>query len=145
MSGSTGPINVGDDGGMNKLVVGGLAIVAAGLLAFMMFGSSFTGGDDKPGPDTAAASGASGASGEAADANVIYNRAVFSTNVDGAKVYLDGVEKCTAPCGPKVPVGDGQMHEIKLQKDGYIPVTVNWGPASVTEDPPPMPDMQPLR
>src|SRR5690606_23833392 len=90
------------------------------------------------------AEGASGASGDSADNQTIYNRAVFRANIDGAVVLVDGDEKCTAPCSPLVPVGDGKSHEIRLTKDGHIPVVVNWSPTTVTEDPPPMPDMQPL-
>ena len=139
---TTGPIMVGD-GGNSKLIVGGLAVAALALLGWMAFGELGGGSSEEEG-DAVAATGATGATGDAGENQVIYNRAVFRTNVEGAAVLVDGDEKCTAPCSPLVPVGDGKSHEIRLTKDGHIPVVVNWSPATVTEDPPPMPDMQPL-
>jgi eukaryotic-like serine/threonine-protein kinase len=72
------------------------------------------------------------------------NRALVRTNVENAKVFVDGVEQCETPCEITVPVGDGKTHEIRLEKDGYIDVVYNWRPMTVGEQLPPLPDMKPL-
>ena len=71
------------------------------------------------------------------------NRASIVSNVDDARVFLDGEMKCETPCSLEVPVGDGKEHEIVLRKDGYIEVMTKWQPRSVTERPPQLPDLKP--
>jgi hypothetical protein len=67
-----------------------------------------------------------------------------SSSVAGASVRVDGVHQCDAPCEIKVPVGDAKSHEIRLVKEGYVDVVVNWAPQSVSESFPQMPDMRRL-
>ncbi|MCA9661121.1 MAG: serine/threonine protein kinase, partial [Myxococcales bacterium] len=72
------------------------------------------------------------------------SRPLITTNVAEAEVWLDGEKKCITPCQLEIPVGDEKTHEIVLRKDGYIDVTQNWRPLTVTDELPPMPDMKPL-
>jgi hypothetical protein len=71
------------------------------------------------------------------------NRASIVSNIDKARVFLDGEMKCETPCSLEVPVGDGKEHEIVLRKDGYIEVMTKWQPRTVTERPPQLPDLKP--
>lgn len=153
LSGSQGavsaPIVVHDDddsrGRTIAFVLGGLAL---GLVAIMLFGG--VGSVAEPAtetpeePDAPAAPNAADEGLSDAAAPLPNNRALVSTNIEGAKVLVDGNEQCSTPCEIKVPVGDGEVHEIRLVKEGYIDVIYNWEPKGVGEPLPPLPDMKPL-
>lgn len=90
--------------------------------------------------DAAVASGSTGSQ----ELALPLSRPLIRTNIEDAEVWLDGERKCTAPCQLEIPVGDDTIHEIRLKKEGYIDVTQNWRPMTITEDFPPMPDMKQL-
>jgi hypothetical protein len=71
------------------------------------------------------------------------NRAMIDSNVEHARVFLDGDFKCETPCQVEIPVGDGADHELVLRKDGYVEVMTKWQPRSVTDRPPQLPDLKP--
>jgi eukaryotic-like serine/threonine-protein kinase len=127
----------------SKLVIGGLGLAFVIIIGALMFGSnSISGGDDKP----ESAPGMSAQPGEepAIDPEGLpKNRATIISNVNKARVYLDGEFACETPCTLQVPVGDGRDHEIVLRKDGYVEVMTKWQPRSVTERPPQLPDLKP--
>jgi serine/threonine-protein kinase len=129
------------DENRNKMIIGGLGAALLLLLGGVMFYEPGGSDDDEV---TAEAKEGEKDDAEKVEAEVIYNRAVIGANSPGAKVLVDGEEKCTAPCSPRVPVGDDKTHEIRLTRDGYIDVMVNWDPKTVTEDAPPFPDMKKL-
>ena len=66
----------------------------------------------------------------------------MQTNVEGAKVLVDGAEVCETPCEIKVPVGDDISHEIRIKKDGYVDVVQNWRPRHVGEPLPALPELR---
>jgi hypothetical protein len=59
------------------------------------------------------------------------NRALVA-GPDGARVWLDGEERCEVPCEIKVPV-DGEEHEIRLKMDGFEDLVRSWKPTSVAD------------
>jgi hypothetical protein len=71
------------------------------------------------------------------------NRAMIDSNVERARVFLDGEFKCETPCVVEIPVGDDADHELVLRKDGYVEVMTKWKPRSVTDRPPQLPDLKP--
>jgi hypothetical protein len=71
------------------------------------------------------------------------NRAMIDSNVEKARVFLDGEFKCETPCQVEFPVGDEIDHELVLRKDGYVEVMTKWQPRSVTDQPPQLPDLKP--
>lgn len=78
------------------------------------------------------------------DAGVLpKTRRLVTTNVDAATVFVDGDERCTTPCEIEVEVGSDERHEIRLVKEGYIDVVVNWQPKTLTDPLPKFPPMAP--
>ncbi|MCB9566597.1 MAG: serine/threonine protein kinase [Myxococcales bacterium] len=73
-----------------------------------------------------------------------FSRPVITANVESAEVWVDNDLKCTTPCEIAVPVGDDEVHEIRLRKSGYVDSVVKWRPLTVTDSPPPIPDLKPL-
>jgi tRNA A-37 threonylcarbamoyl transferase component Bud32 len=71
-------------------------------------------------------------------------RAVIRSNIEAAHVQVDGKPQCMTPCEITVPVGDNKAHEIRLSKPGYIDVFQQWRPLTVTDQPPPFPDLKPV-
>ena len=141
---TTMPMALADDtehrrGKLVALGLGGAFLVLVGVLLFGG-GRGSTSDDETPTADEAEPGAAMGES----SGNLPMNRAVVNTNVRGATVFVDGEEKCHAPCEIKIAVGDGQSHEIRLVKDGYTDVVTNWQPKSVSEPFPALPDMKPL-
>ena len=63
---------------------------------------------------------------------VLMNRALVMSNVDGAKVHVDGEYRCDSPCEVKVPV-DGREHQIQLKKEGYEDQVTSWKPEGLTD------------
>jgi len=70
-------------------------------------------------------------------------RAVIRSNIEAAHVQVDGKPQCMTPCEITVPV-DNKAHEIRLSKPGYIDVFQQWRPMTVTDQPPPFPDLKPI-
>lgn len=141
-SSPTSPVNTGENKGMTVVVL--LVAAAIILIGFAMFSSN----EVDPGP-TAKAEATTGADdttdASTTDAAALPNvRELVTTNVEGARVLVDGDEQCKTPCEIEVPVGDGIKHEIRLKKDGYIDVVTNWEPKSLNDKLPTMPAMQPL-
>jgi eukaryotic-like serine/threonine-protein kinase len=134
-----------------KVIAVVVGVAALLLVAVMVFGGLGSSSGDGKGSGKGSAAGAAGderAGDEAAGGSPVYgtfpyNRALASTNVGGAKVFVDGELQCETPCEIKVPV-DGRTHEIRLEKDGHTTVTSNWRPKSVGEPLPQLPDMKPL-
>ncbi|MCA9713626.1 MAG: serine/threonine protein kinase [Myxococcales bacterium] len=78
------------------------------------------------------------------DAGVLpKTRRLVTTNVDEATVFVDGEELCVTPCEIEVEVGSKDRHEIRLTKEGYIDVVVNWQPKTLTDPLPTFPPMAP--
>ncbi|MCX4243232.1 serine/threonine-protein kinase [Paraliomyxa miuraensis] len=131
------------------VVLGVAALVLVGVMVFGGLGSSSTETGDGTDPSSNEASASGASDGEAGNSSAPtydsfpFNRALVSTNVTGAKVFVDGEEQGETPCEIKVPV-DGKTHEIRLEKDGHTSVTHNWRPKSVGEPLPPLPDMKAL-
>jgi eukaryotic-like serine/threonine-protein kinase len=127
--------------GLTIVVV--LAVIALGLVVFAIFGD-FT----KPASSSEDAHDEQTVEDEGPEASPYTsfpnNRALVRTNIAQAKVFVDGEEQCETPCEITVPVGDGQTHEIRLTKEGYIDVVYNWRPMNVGDQLPPLPDMKPL-
>jgi serine/threonine protein kinase len=125
----------------NKLVLAGLALGFVIVVGAMIFssGKRDDGGEDKP--DTKVVAEDEKAPIDVAD--LPKNRATIDSNVDRARVFLDGEYKCDTPCQVEIPVGDGQDHELILRKDGYVEVMTKWQPKSVTDRPPQLPDLRP--
>ena len=71
-------------------------------------------------------------------------RPVIRSNIEAAHVQVDGKSVCMTPCEITVPVGDNKTHEIRLSKPGYIDVFQQWRPLTVTDQPPPFPDLRPV-
>ncbi|NVB42564.1 serine/threonine protein kinase [Pseudenhygromyxa sp. WMMC2535] len=129
---------------VNKLVIGGLALAFVLIVGAMIFG----GGDRDHGveerEDERARKDAPTLADDPSDADELpKNRASITTNVEGARVFLDGDFQCETPCTIEVPVGDDIDHELILRKDGYIEVMGKWRPSSVTEAAPQLPDLKP--
>jgi eukaryotic-like serine/threonine-protein kinase len=120
-----------------------LGAVALGLVALAVFGDFSKRTTSTDAPVESETKGESSAEPSPYD-SFPNNRALVRTNVDQAKVFVDGEEQCETPCEITVPVGDGKTHEIRLQKDGYVDVVYNWRPMNVGEQLPPLPDMRPL-
>jgi serine/threonine protein kinase len=146
-----------------KIVAVALGVAALALVGVMMFGDIGSSSDTSKGKGdgkgkgatpTSAGAGAAGDADEGEDPTTTgaaptydsfpFNRVLVSTNVSGAKVFVDNVAQCDTPCEIKVPV-DGNTHEIRLEKDGHTSITHNWRPKSVGEPLPPLPDMKPLQ
>ena len=144
-TGSTSPVVV--EHGLNitsKLVIAGLGLAFVIIVGAMLFGTNKSG--DAPTKDSPGmtAKPDEGTKPPPVDSSALpKNRASIVSNVDKARVHLDGEFKCETPCTLEVPVGDGQDHEIILRKDGYIEVMTKWQPRSVTERPPQLPDLKP--
>ena len=148
-TGPIAPVSLGTTGAIptqtaeddkNKLIIGVLGVALLALLAGVMFYEPSASTDDDESENAVAATGEETAPEKV---EVIYNRAVIGANAPGANVLVDGEKKCVAPCSPLVPV-DRNTHEIRMSKDGFIDVMVNWTPESVTASPPPFPDMKAL-
>ena len=126
----------------SKLVIGGLGAAFLLIVGAMIFGSGKEDGsseaDDAPGM---AAQPEDKPELKAED--MPKNRAMISSNIDDARVFLDGEFVCETPCTIEVPVGDSKDHELILRKDGYIEVMTKWQPRSVTARPPALPDLKP--
>ncbi|PRP89956.1 Serine/threonine-protein kinase PrkC [Enhygromyxa salina] len=145
-TGSTSPVVV--EQGLStasKFVIGGLGLAFVVIVGAMLFGSGKDEGD--PGADHKP--GMSVNEDKDEDKKPVNvddlpkNRATVDSNVEGAKVFLDGEYQCDTPCTLEVPVGDGVAHEIILRKDGYVEVMTKWEPHSVTERPPELPNLRP--
>jgi serine/threonine-protein kinase len=118
------------------LGLGSLALVLVLTIVFGGFGDEPS-ASDRPAAPTPAPSTDSGAGGKNP-----FNRALVQTNVVGAHVLVDSVEECLTPCEIKVPVGDDIAHEIRIKKDGYVDVVLNWRPRHVGEPLPAIPEMR---
>jgi eukaryotic-like serine/threonine-protein kinase len=144
ITGSTSPIVIEHGlSTVSKIVIGGLALTFVVIVGAMLFATN-TGDDEKP-PDPPGMSAKADA-GETEPINaddLPKNRANMVSNVDKARVYLDGEYACDTPCSLEVPVGDGKDHEIVLRKDGYVEVMTKWQPRSVTQPMPQLPDLKP--
>jgi len=141
------------------VVLGVAALMLVGVMVFGGIGSSKDTGKSDPkgttkGTTPTSAGAAAGDRDEGAEGDPTtggaptydsfpFNRVLVSTNVSGAKVFVDNVPQCDTPCEIKVPV-DGRTHEIRLEKDGHTSITHNWRPKSVGEPLPVLPDMKPL-
>jgi serine/threonine-protein kinase len=125
----------------SKLVIGGLGLAFVVIIGAMMFSSGKT-----DGPPSEQTPGVSAKDEEAEPVNVDdlpKNRAMVDSNVEKARVFIDGEFRCETPCTVEIPVGDNKDHELVLRKDGYIEVMTKWQPRSVTERPPQLPDLKP--
>jgi serine/threonine-protein kinase len=128
-----------------KTVAIGLVALALVIVGAMIFGDF--GGDSSATEEAdskAAHAGEAAAKDGKGEKKLPNNRSMITSKPEGAAVRLDGVNQCEAPCLIKVPVGDGKLHEIRLTKEGFMDVVVTWQPKTVSEPPPPIPDMQPL-
>lgn len=128
------------------IVLGVAALAIIGALVFGDFGST-------KGKDDAADAAASDKAGPASKAdgdepeksrNYPLTRALVQSNITDADVLVDGTKQGKTPCMIKVPVGDEISHEIRLSKEGFIDVVVNWRPRNVGEPLPALPDMKKL-
>ncbi|MCA9694705.1 MAG: serine/threonine protein kinase [Myxococcales bacterium] len=138
------PIPVQGSGRMIAVILGVAALLLVGILVFQTTGGA-------PSHTESATTGAAAVDTaqpeeieEPAPTAFPKTRPLITTNVDAATVLVDGVEVGTTPCEISVPVGDGEVHEIRLRKDGYFDVVQNWRPLSVNDDFPALPPMQPL-
>ena len=120
-----------------------LGAVALGLVALAVFGDFSKGTSEADTPADVVTQGQVDAEASPYE-SFPNNRALVRTNIEQAKVFVDGEEQCETPCEITVPVGDGKTHEIRLKKDGYVDVIYNWRPMNVGEQLPPLPDMKPL-
>jgi serine/threonine protein kinase len=126
----------------SKLVIGGLALGFVIIVGAMIFSSGKT--DDGTDDNTPATSKPEDEAKVPIDAaDLPKNRAMIDSNVERARVFLDGEFKCETPCQVEIPVGDGADHELVLRKDGYVEVMTKWQPRSVTDRPPQLPDLKP--
>ncbi len=124
---------------VSKLVIGGLGLCFVIIIGAMIFGEGDKDQDSGDAPGMSAK-----ADEDPVDVDDLpKNRASMVSNVDKARVDLDGEFACETPCNLEVPVGDGKDHEIVLRKDGYVEVMTKWQPRSVTERPPQLPDLKP--
>jgi serine/threonine-protein kinase len=84
------------------------------------------------------------AKAESTDHGLPMARALIRSNVEAAAVLVDGAVRCNTPCEIEVPVGDNKVHEIRLQKPGFIDQVQNWRPLTVSDPPPVFGAMQPI-
>jgi len=125
----------------SKLVIAGLGVAFVVIVATLMFGTNSSSIPDTSSNPGLSAKGADEPAPTVRD--LPKNRASIISNVDNARVYLDGEFICDTPCTLEIPVGDNTEHEIILRKDGYVEVMTKWKPRSVTERPPQLPDLKP--
>jgi serine/threonine protein kinase len=125
----------------SKLVIGGLALGFVIVVGAMIFSSGKGDDSDRPVDTTTKPPDEEKAPIDVAD--LPKNRAMIDSNVEHARVFLDGEFKCETPCQVEIPVGDGADHELVLRKDGYVEVMTKWQPRSVTDRPPQLPDLKP--
>jgi serine/threonine protein kinase len=127
---------------VSKLVIGGLGLMFVVIIGAMVFATGDNDDKEKTEEDTPGI-GEKDEDKEPINVDDLpKNRASIISNVDKARVFLDGEFKCETPCTLEVPVGDATDHEIILRKDGYIEVMTKWQPRSVTEQPPQLPDLK---
>jgi serine/threonine-protein kinase len=119
-----------------------LALIIVGVMMFGDFGDGSSG--SKEADSKATPAGETKGKGAKDEQKLPNNRSMITSDPAGATVRLDGVHQCETPCEIKIPVGDGKLHEIRLTKEGFMDVVVNWQPRTVSELPPPIPNMQPL-
>ena len=125
----------------NKLVLGGLGLGFVIVVAALIFSDKK---DDPSGDEHSTTTAAPEEEKAPIDtADLPKNRATIDSNVERARVFLDGEFKCETPCQVEIPVGDGVDHELVLRKDGYVEVMTKWQPRSVTDRPPQLPDLKP--
>jgi hypothetical protein len=127
----------------SKLVIGGLALGFVIVVGAMFFSSGKSDGDTDENTPAATTKPDDGTKPPIDVADLPKNRAMIDSNVDGARVFLDGELECETPCQVEIPVGDGAIHELVLRKDGYVEVMTKWQPRSVTDRPPQLPDLKP--
>ncbi|MFO7564821.1 MAG: serine/threonine-protein kinase [Enhygromyxa sp.] len=126
---------------VSKLVIAGLGATFVIIVGAMLFA---TNDSDETGADKPGMSAKPETEKPPIDVSDLpKNRASIISNVDKARVYLDGEFVCETPCTLEIPVGDGKDHEVILRKDGYVEVMTKWQPKSVTERPPQLPDLKP--
>jgi hypothetical protein len=137
----------------SRWIAGGVGLATLALVLLVVFGGLGRSAPVNPGASTAApgaeevpaeASASAPMTGTAASGRLPRARALVRTNIAGAQVKVDGVDVCLTPCEIEVPVGDGEVHEVRVTKAGHIDVVANWQPGSVSEPLPPLPDMKPL-
>ncbi len=123
---------------------GMVILLAIAAVSVVVIAAVLASNNDGDAVDTAAESATGTGSTGGQELALPLSRPLITTNIEEAEVWLDGEKKCITPCQLEIPVGDDTIHEIRLKKDGYIDVTENWRPLSITEEFPPMPDMKPL-
>ena len=128
--------------GTHKIIIGGLGVGFVLLIGALIFGNGKS-EKTEDGNDTKAAPTMPDEAKAVDVDDLPKNRAMIHSNVDQAKVFLDGALVCETPCTVEIPVGDETDHELILRKDGYIEVMTKWQPKSVTERPPQLPDLKP--
>jgi len=121
-----------------KIVAVGLGVAFLSSIGGMIFGNL-----GSVAPRDGETTEISNPSSEASERHPL-NRALVQTAVEGAHVFVDGVEQGQTPCWIKVPVGDETPHRIRVTKPGYVDVTMQWTPNTVTEPLPPLPEMRKL-
>jgi hypothetical protein len=118
-------------------------VLGLGTLALVLVLAIASGGfDSDPTPSQRAPAPAPSPTADGGGKSYPFNRALVQTNVEGAKVLVDGTEVCETPCEIKVPVGDDISHEIRIKKDGYVDVVQNWRPRHVGEPLPALPELR---
>jgi serine/threonine protein kinase len=127
----------------NKLILGGLALGFVIVVGALIFGSGKIGDKDKSDQPTPTPTKTDDQKAPIDASDLPKNRATIDSNVERARVFVDGEHKCDTPCQVEIPVGDGVDHELVLRKDGYVEVMTKWQPKSVTDRPPQLPDLKP--
>ncbi len=120
------------------LLLMGLGVLGLVVTIYMLLAPN---GNDAPVADTKAADTKAAAP---TDGALPMNRALIRSSVEAASVLVDGKPQCTTPCEITVPVGDNQVHEIRLTKPGFIDAVQNWRPLTVTDPLPPFSDLRPV-